>query len=190
MTGVTVIDEPSFARCDGQSHASNTREAWYALWTHSHCEQLVHDQLAHQGLTAFLPKIDVWSRRRGERRRIQVPMFPGYLFLRHVMDKAAYVQVMNVRGLARVLGARCDRLEEIPDEEIESVRRVVEAHGAALPHAYLKEGQRVRITRGPLEGLEGILTRDRSRTGLFVISVHLLRRSVAVIIDCTDVVPA
>lgn len=106
------------------------------------------------------------------------------------MDKGAYLRIQKVRGIVRVLGERWDRLAEIPQQEIDSARQVAEAHSHVLPYAYLQEGQRVRITRGPLEGLEGILTETRSRTGLLVISVHLLRRSVAVVIDCTDVVPA
>jgi len=190
MVGITATDSFSIRRLDAPSPALETREAWHAIWTHSHCEQAVHDQLAQQGFAAFLPTVDVWSRRGGVRRRIQVPMFPGYLFLRTRMDKAAYLQVRKVRGLVRVLGERWDHLAEIPDDEIDSVRRLADAHSQVLAHAYLKEGQRVRITRGPLEGLEGILVQARSRKGLFVISVHVLRRSVAVVIDCTDVVPA
>jgi transcription antitermination factor NusG len=54
-----------------------------------------------------------------------------------------------------------------------------------LPHPYLREGQRVRITRGPLADLEGILVRMNHKKGLLVVSVNLLKRSVAVQLDCT-----
>ena len=60
---------------------------WYAVWTKSHCEQIVHDQLAAKGFELFLPEIDVWSSRAGTRRLISTPMFPGYLFVHHEMDK-------------------------------------------------------------------------------------------------------
>src|SRR2546430_12526218 len=83
---------------------------WYALWTQSHCEQLVHDQLAAKGFQVFLPKIEVWSRRNGVRRQILTPMFPGYLFLQHVMDHLSYVEVRNARGVVNVLGEGWDRL--------------------------------------------------------------------------------
>jgi transcription antitermination factor NusG len=59
-----------------------------------------------------------------------------------------------------------------------------------LPFPYLKEGQRVRITRGPLAGIEGLLVESRPSKGLLVLSVHLLQRSVAMSVDATTVVPA
>lgn len=164
--------------------------SWHALWTHSHCEQLVSDQLVQKGFCAFLPTIDVWSRRRGVRRLISAPMFPGYLFLRHPMDKAACVQVRKVRGVVRVLGERWDRLTTIPEEEIQAIETVVASRQRVLPFPYLKEGQRARVTGGPLAGVEGILVEARPKQGLLVLSVHLLQRSVAVVVDGTDVVPA
>jgi transcription termination/antitermination protein NusG len=174
---------PSSDGTGGQPH-------WYALWTHSHCEQLVHDQLVAKGFEMFLPTIDVWSLRAGVRRRIPMPMFPGYLFLRHTMDKTGYIEVRKARGLAGVLGERWDRLATVPQDEIEAIRVVLRARAAVLPHAYLRDGQRVRITRGPLANVEGILVRQKPRHGLLVLSVELLQRSVAVEVDCTCVVPA
>jgi transcriptional antiterminator NusG len=187
MVGISAIDNSPATLAGTCSPAG---EAWYAIWTHSHCEQVVYEQLSQQGFNAFLPKVLVWSRRGGIRRRIHVPMFPGYLFLRNAVDKAAYLQIRKVRGVVTLLGERWDRLAEIPQHEIDCVRRVAEAHREVLPHAYLKEGQRVRIARGPLEGIEGMLVHARARKGLLVISVHVLRRSVAVVVDCTDVVSA
>jgi transcription termination/antitermination protein NusG len=168
----------------------STPASWYAVWTHGHCEQLVHDQLVGKGFLAFLPKVDVWSRRRGVRRLVQTPMFPGYLFVRDAMDKHAYIEVSKVRWLVRILGERWDRLAVIPDEEMEAIEKVTMANRPVLPFPYLREGQRARITGGPLAGVEGILAESRPDQGLLVISVHLLQRSVAVVVDGTEVVPA
>ena len=162
---------------------------WYALWTRSHCERLVHDQLIAKGFDAFLPTIDIWSRRGGVRRRIQGPMFPGYLFLHHAVDKTRYIEVQKTRGLVRVLGERWDRLAPVPDEEIDAIQAVLRARVPVFPHAYLREGQRVRIARGPLAEVEGVLVRQNPTTGLLVLSVELLRQSVAVEVDCTCVAP-
>lgn len=162
---------------------------WYALWTRSHCEHLVRDQLAAKGFDAFLPEVDRWSRRRGVRHLVRLPLFPGYLFLRCAMDKASYVAIKQARGLVGLLGDRWDRLQTIPDAEVGAVQRVVAAGGPALPYPYLKEGQRVRITRGPLADVEGLLVRTKPARGLLVISVDLLKRSVAVQVDCTSAAP-
>ncbi len=174
---------------DGAVQASPAL-AWHALWTRSHCEELVHDQLAAKGFDLFLPKIDQWSRRGGLRHLIRIPMFPGYVFLHGAMDKASYVEVLKARGLVQVLGERWDRLATVPDAEVDAIRRIVDAGVPALPYAFLREGQRVRITRGPLADVEGILVRTKPNRGLLVVSVDLLQRSVAAHVDCTWVVPA
>jgi transcriptional antiterminator NusG len=164
-------------------------EQWRALWTHSHSEQLVHDQLIGKAFNAFLPLIPVWSRRNGSRHLIRKPMFPGYLFLRHALDKASYVEIMKTNGLARILGERWDRPAVVADADIETIRRVLDTGLPVMPHSYLREGHRVRITQGPLAGVEGILVHNNPHKGFLVVSVELLQRSVAVQVDCTFVVP-
>ena len=168
---------------------SATAGSWYAVWTHSHCEKLVHDQLALKGYRVFLPTIDVWSRRRGVRRLISTPMFPAYLFLQSEMDKATYLEVCKVRGVARLLGERWDRLTSIPEEEMQTIEIATASGHRILPCPYLKEGQRARITAGPLAGVEGILVETRPHQGLLVLSIHMLQRSVAVVVDGTAVRP-
>lgn len=164
---------------------------WYALWTNSHCEQLVHDQLHARGFDAFLPRMNVWTRRGGERHVVSAPMFSGYLFLRHAaMTKASYIEICKARGLVRVLGERWDRLEVVPDAEVDGIRRVLEARVPVMPHPYLRDGERVRILRGPLADVEGLLVRTKPNKGLVVLRVALLQRSVAVEMDCTLVTPA
>lgn len=163
---------------------------WYALWTRSHCERLVFDQLSAKGFDVFLPTVDVWSARAGVRRRIPAPMFPGYLFLHRAVDKASYIEVQKARGLVCILGERWDRLAVIPDSEIEAIQTVLRARTPVLPHAFLREGQRVRVVRGPLAGVEGILIRQKARQGLLVLSVELLQRSIVVNVDCTWALPA
>jgi len=158
---------------------------WYALWTKSHCEHLVFAQLAAKGFHVFLPKIEAWSRRGGMRHHIHVPMFPGYLFLHHALDLNSYVEVLKTRELVRVLGDGRDRLAVVPDAEIDAIQKVVQAHLPALPYPYLREGQRVRITKGPLAGVEGILVHTKPNKGLLVLSIELFQRSVAVEVDCT-----
>jgi transcription termination/antitermination protein NusG len=163
---------------------------WYAIWTKSHSEQLVADQLLAKGLQVFLPKISVWSRRGGVRHAIRVPMFSGYVFLNESVDKNTYLEVIKARGVVRILGDRWDSLSPISDGEIEGLQTLVNSGVAITPHSYLREGQRVRITGGPLKGVDGILVENKSEKGLLVLSVDLLQRSVAVQIDCTWVAAA
>src|SRR5262249_5280763 len=130
---------------------------WYALYTHSHCEQLVYEQLTAKGFHLFLPKMQVWSQRAGVRHRIAVPMFPGYLFLHSVVDSAIYSEVRQARGLVRILGQGWDKLAVVPEEEIHAIHAVLRSKLLIHSHPYLQEGQRVRVLRGLLSRVESIL---------------------------------
>ena len=163
---------------------------WWALWTRSHCERLVRDALASRGFEVFLPEVEQWSRRAGIRHVVRTPMFPGYLFLRDGLDRAAHVEVRKARGLVAVLGAPGEGPAPVPDGEVDGLRAVVASGVPVMTHPYLKAGQRVRITAGPFADVEGVLLRTRPQKGLLVLSVNLLQRSVAVEIDCTLGVPA
>jgi transcription antitermination factor NusG len=112
-------------------------------------------------------------------------MFAGYLFLRHAMDKPSYIEVRKARGLVNVLGESWDRLAVVPAHEVAALQATVQSGLPVLPHAYLREGQCVRIVRGPLANVEGYLIRQKPHSGLLVLSVQLLRQSVAVEVDCT-----
>jgi transcription termination/antitermination protein NusG len=160
---------------------------WYALYTRSHCEQLVYEQLTVKGLHLFLPKLQVWSQRAGVRHRIAVPMFPGYLFLHSLVDSAIYLEVRQARGLVRILGQGWDRLAVVPEEEIHAIHAVLRSKLSIYSHPYLREGQRVRVIRGLLSGVEGILVGGKANKGRLVLSVELLQQSVAVEVDCSNV---
>ncbi len=163
--------------------------AWYVLWTRSHCEQLVCDQLVAGGFRVFLPTIEIWSRRAGERRLCRLPMFPGYVFLHHALDKWSDVKVRKARGVVTILGDAWDRRAVVPSAQVEALQRVVGARLPAVAHTFLRQGQRVRIVRGPLTDTEGILVRTKPGKGLLVLSVELLHRSVAIEVDCTIAIP-
>ena len=81
------------------SHAASRAIAeppWFALWTNSHCEERVREQLDGKGFRTFLPTVPDWSRRAGVRRVVQRPMFSSYLFVQHDIDKRSYVATLVV----------------------------------------------------------------------------------------------
>lgn len=161
-----------------------TRGSWKALWTRSHCERLVRDQLASRGFHPFLPTMRVWSVRAGVPHRVGIPMFPGYLFLQDELDRTRFFDVQGTRGLVAVLGTAWNRPAVVSDEEIAVVQRLANVDLPMRPHPFVREGERVRVRHGPLAGLEGILVRFKPKKDLVVVSVGLLQRSVAVEVDC------
>ena len=163
-------------------------DAWYAVWTRSHCERLVADQLSAKGFATFLPEMGMWSKRQGQMHVVPVPMFPGYLFVRDKMDKYTYIEMLKVRGLVRILEDGWNRLTPIPNHEVEAIERVVQSKVPVFAHA-LQEGDRVRVKEGPLTGVEGVFVEGKPGTGKLVVSVGLLGRGIAVEVDGTSVTP-
>jgi transcription termination/antitermination protein NusG len=190
LTPTTLIESQPLPRVDRlPSPAATPTAAWYVLWTRSNCEQLVCDQLAAKGFHLFLPTMEAWVRRGGRRSLGPVPMFPGYVFLNHTLDKWSDVEVRKARGLVGILGNCWNERAVVPDAEVNAIRRVVDIQVPVMVHPYLRQGQRVRIVRGPLTNVEGLLVRTKPTKGLLVLSVDLLHRSVAVEVDCTLAVP-
>jgi len=163
--------------------------AWYAIWTRSHCERLVAQQLIAKGFQPFLPEMAVRSRKPEPAPIVQRPMFPGYLFLKHTMEKRSYVEILKARGVVRILEGGWNRLTPIADEEISSIERVIESGAPVLSHPYFNQGDRVRVVEGPLAGLEGLFVRDKKNRGRLVVSVNLLQTSVAIEVDGDFVEP-
>ena len=166
-----------------------TSAAWYAIWTRSHCERLVADQLEAKGISPFLPEMRVRSSRRGAPTIVRSPMFPGYLFVNQVMTKECYVEMLKTRGIVRILEDGWTRLTPIPDADMTAIQRIVDADVPAFVHPHLSQGARVSIVDGPLAGIEGVFVRGKASQDYFVISIDLLGRSVAVEIDSAAVVP-
>lgn len=173
----------------GSTDTPLAAQDWYCVWTRSHCEQLVNDQLVALGVETFLPKAMMWCRRGGRRTLAEQMLFPGYLFVRHAMDKSTQIDILKTRGVVRLLGERWDRLSRIPEQEVSAVRRMVTAGSRPRRQNVMAQGTPVRITTGPLEGLRGFFISERADKGLFLVSVSLLQRSVAVECDAHQVEP-
>ena len=178
----------------GLAKPNSVAIGWHVIWTRSNCERMVRDQLQARNYETFLPMINQWSvRRQGKftpnRPVRKNPLFRGYMFVHHGIDKTAFIDISNTRGVSRILGARWDRLALVPDSQIECIKRAADSGLPMSPYPYLKTGAAVRITRGSLANCEGVLVRSDMKKGLLVISIDLLQRSVAVKVDCADVQP-
>ncbi len=104
-------------------------------------------------------------------------MFPGYLFIHHGMEKKSYIEILNARGVVRVLEGGWNRLTPIADGEMEGIQRVVKAGVPVSPHLYFNQGDRVRVLDGPLTGLEGIFVRDKPNKRRLVVSITSFRQA-------------
>ena len=160
-------------------------EQWYALHTRARYEKVVEQRLQERGVQTFLPlftEIHRWSDRK---KKVQIPLFSGYLFVKLAPSKVARLRVLRTDGVFDFVGTRGEGMP-IPDAQIEAVRTLVEGVRSWCSHPFLKVGQRVRIRSGALEGLEGILVSRRGDHTL-VISVDAIQRSLAVRVEGYEV---
>ena len=107
----------------------------------------------------------------------------GYLFV-NVPMKERRLDIVKVPSVVRIIGSN-NGPEPIPDEQIQSLKHFVFAEIPLNPYPYLKEGDEVRIIRGSLKGLRGILVEKKSNFR-FVLSVDLIQQSVSCEIDAED----
>ena len=139
--------------------------------------------LSAKGLEVFLPLYNCARRWRDRTVHLSLPLFPCYLFLRGIRERR--LEVVTTPGIVSVLSVNGEPAE-VPESEIESVRRAIEWGNRVEPHPFLRCGDRVRVISGPLEGLEGILVRKKNLYRL-VLSVEILERSAAVEVDVSAV---
>jgi transcription antitermination factor NusG len=163
------------------------REAspWWVLYTRHQHEKTVAEMLSEKGFEVFLPlyeSIRLWKDRK---KRITLPLFPCYVFVQGGHDRR--LDILTTPGIHSIL-LYGERVAIVPQEEIQAIRRIVEGSRRVEPHLFLKCGERVRVTRGPLVGIEGVLVRKKNLYNL-VLSVDMMAQSVAVEIDATDVEP-
>lgn len=162
--------------------ANHLEPRWYAAHTRSRHEKRVADQLEKKDIGFFLPVYESERRWSDRKVRVDLPLFPGYIFVQISLRER--LRVLEVPGVVRLVsfGAAPVAMDE---SEINILRQGLTKHLKAEPHPYLKVGQRVRIKQGALAGLEGILVRKKDAYRV-VISVDLIMRSVAVEIPASD----
>jgi transcription antitermination factor NusG len=159
---------------------------WYVAHTSANHEKRVTQQLQERSVENFLPLYDSVRRWKDRRMKLQLPLFPGYVFVRLPLRER--LKVLQVPGVARLVGFN-GTPTPLDDCEVESLRRALVQGVRAEPHAFLKTGRRVRITAGPLAGREGVLKRWKGNLRL-VLSIELIHRSILVDVDVSSVIPA
>ena len=159
---------------------------WYAIYVKSRHEFHVFERLSRSNIDAFLPTVEKLNRWKDRKKMVSFPLFPSYLFVHINKSYNNILTVLKTNGVVRFLGISPREPEPIPDEQIISLKRIVESKELIAPYPFLKEGQRIRIKRGALAGVEGLLVEKTGQHSL-VISVDILQRGVSLKIDAAEV---
>jgi transcription antitermination factor NusG len=155
---------------------------WYVVYTRHQHEKSAAQLLIRKGFSVLLPLYRSQRRWSDRKQLVLLPLFPNYLFVECDLERR--VQALQTAGVCWFV-SNAGLPASIGEEELQIVRRLVEAPVNAHPHDFLEQGDKVRVLRGPLAGLTGILTRVKNQYRV-VISLELLRKSAAVEIDFAD----
>jgi transcription antitermination factor NusG len=156
---------------------------WYAAYTCSRHEKRVAAQLAQRSVEHFLPVYESMRRWKDRRRWLQMPLFPGYVFVR--ITTGDRLKVLEVPGVVRLVGFNGVPIP-LPDREIEAIRNALFQNIRAEPYQLLTSGRKVQVKRGPLMGLKGVFIRRKGRTGI-VLSMELIQRAILVDLEGADI---
>ncbi len=164
---------------------SHGEALWYAVSTRSRQEKTAASMLENLEVAHFLPLIEEERQWSDRKQKVTLPLFPGYMFVQIARSSEFQLRVLKVPGIVDFVGNR-NGPQAIPESEIENVRALV-SHGVGCsPHPFLKAGDRVRVVRGALAGVEGTLSRCGGQSNL-VISVEMIQRSISVSVSISDV---
>jgi len=158
------------------------KNRWYAVHTKSRFEQKVVDGLIGKSVEVFLPRVQVMSRRKDRRKKILVPILPGYIFVNFSLNPEDYWKIIKTTGVVRMVGFEG---KPVPanDEEIKSLMVLDNTDRTVQNQTYIKKGDMVMIMEGPLKGLTGFYVRHRNQSDKVVVSIELLNRSLSVDIE-------
>ena len=157
---------------------------WYALHVRSRHERVVEKSLEEKGYTVLYPFYRTKRKRVQRVVKVDVPLFPGYIFCH--FDATKRLPVLKTPGVVTVVG--CGRPEPVDDREMASLQTVIGSGLPVGPWPFLRTGQKIRMQGGPLAGAEGTLLRIKNQTRL-VVSITLLQRSVVTEVDQEFVEP-
>jgi transcription antitermination factor NusG len=156
--------------------------SWYVVHTRSRHEYKANTGLIQKNLTTFLPEIESWSKQKDRKKKIFTPLFPGYIFAEvFSLNNETKLAILKTAGVVRILGKK-ENSEPVPvpDNKIDAIRRFVSTKTEMFTIQFPREGEPARIIDGTFAGIEGTVVSSNVEKELFVISIDLLQRSVAI----------
>src|SRR5215472_15841104 len=182
MASVAIV---TVADADVDLGKTYTPAQWYAAYTRANHERSVAKQLAGRLVEHFLPVYESLRRWKDRRVKLEMPLFPGYVFVRIALRDR--LRVLQLPSVVRLVGFGGHPIA-LPDAEIQPLRSGLGPELRAEPHPFLSVGRHVRFKSGPLAGLEGILLRRKGGYRV-VVSIELIQRSIIADTDIADVEP-
>ena len=162
----------------------NKTPYWFALYTKSRAEKRVHEELQRKGFDSYLPVIKSVRQWHDRMKKVEMPLFPGYVFVRIALRDR--ISVLQIQGVVCFV-ALTSQPSPIPDYEITGIQRILNGEREFHQLNELPVGTHVKVIYGPFEGLQGTLVEYRGQDR-FVLSIKQIRQALSVEIDRNEVV--
>ena len=150
---------------------------WYVAYTVPRCEKMVDGLVKDRGINCFLPMVEQERKWSDRIKKVQTPLFPGYLFVNTSVDKL--YDLYQIDQLLRFISFD-QKFATVSDKEIDAIKSLLYHRYEVKPEDRVyRIGERVKIGKGPLKGMEGMLV-SKNSTQRFVIQIKTLNRSIQV----------
>jgi len=161
---------------------------WYVLYTRHHHERAVHERLLNRRLQSYLPLAMVWRKSNRGLRKVASPLFPRYIFVRCYLEMYAYLELISIPGVMRILEDFQGQPVVVPEDEIRLLRKLCEADIALDRAGYHPKGDFVEVVEGQLRGVSGVFSEGSKST--LLVPIHTLQMSVAIEVNRLQVMPS
>lgn len=158
---------------------------WYVLLTKSRFENVVFDGLLKKKIDVFLPKITVRSKRKDRKQMIQVPLFPGYVFVKSGLTPNEHLAILKTTGAVRLIGSN-DGPVSVDERDIESLKIMISSSDEIFTGSRFEKGSEVVVTKGPFTGIKGIFEKYGGK-GRVIVNIDALGQFASVDVDEDDV---
>lgn len=159
---------------------------WYVLHTKSKFEKVVNDGLQKKSFEAFLPTMHVRSKRKDRKIMLNLPIFPGYTFVKSTLSADENLSILKTAGVVRIIGNMSGPVA-VDADVIKSLQIMTSVNENIYTETRFKKGEQVIVQYGPFAGLTGVFSRYKGKGRVYV-NISLLGQSAAVEIEEDDIV--
>lgn len=171
---LALVEEPVLPGLEFPSPAVGL---WHVLRTRSRQEKVLAGDLAALGIPHFLPLVRVARQYGSQRVNVEIPLFPGYLFLRGSVDDTYAAD--RTRRVAQIIPVRD---QDHLDWELRNLAAVLSTQAPLDPYPHLQVGVRVEVRTGPMRGVQGLIL-DRNHRDRLILQVDMLGQAVSLEVD-------
>ncbi|MGC2423914.1 MAG: UpxY family transcription antiterminator [Nitrospirota bacterium] len=163
-----------------------TSPDWYAIHVRSRHEFVVFAELSLNGIEAFLPSVTKVRQWKDRKKQVRFALFPGYCFVRTAPHQDEYRMILKIKGVVTFVCLEKNKPVPVPSEEITSLKSMIDSGAEPFIYPGLELGARVKVTRGPLRDVEGVLVK-KENVDIFVINIGILGRSAGIRMSADDI---